>query len=113
MLARNNLTVTAVQIASAPAGTGDISPGPEYRCFHSEAANRKAPWKGMQAFAISAARQINATTGRMHGTVFADPQLHRVRAQRLERSASIVLASRAGGPQSRSCSRTTITTGSI
>ena len=37
-----------------------------------EAANRKALWKGMQAFAISAARQINAATGRMHGPVFAD-----------------------------------------
>ena len=37
-----------------------------------EAANRKALWKGMQAFAISAARQINAATGREHGQVFAD-----------------------------------------
>ena len=37
-----------------------------------EAANRKQLWRGMQAFSISAARQINAVTGRLHGPVFAD-----------------------------------------
>ncbi len=37
-----------------------------------EAANRKQLWKGMQAFSISAARQINASLGRPHGSVFAD-----------------------------------------
>ena len=37
-----------------------------------EAASRKALWKGMEAFSISAARQINASTGCKHGQVFAD-----------------------------------------
>jgi putative transposase len=37
-----------------------------------EAANRKQLSRGMQAFSISAARQINASTGRLHGRVFAD-----------------------------------------
>lgn len=37
-----------------------------------EAASRKRLWRGMQAFGISAARQINASTGRKHGQVFAD-----------------------------------------
>ena len=79
---RRHAVFLAIREATLVVGASD-APVPNFRIVHLsvqkthihlivEAANRKALWKGMQAFAISAARQINAATGRMHGPVFAD-----------------------------------------